>query len=187
MKFPFKNKTLKENNSEQDILKDCNVTEIPFLPHPGAFSCVRKNHIHEGIDLYCCENEEVVAMEPGKIVSISIFTGAEVNSPWWNTTWSVMIESFSGVINYGEIKPLENLAVGQEVKEGQLIGNVIPVLKKDKGRPMNMLHLELYTHGTTKYLQSWELNFPQPENLLNPNILLQSILNQKKSVKIKVQ
>jgi hypothetical protein len=96
-----------------------------------------------------------------------------------------MIEGSSGVINYGEIKPLETLAIGQEIKEGDLIGNVIPVLKKDKGRPMNMLHLELYTLGTNTHLLEWKLNFPQPENLLDPNILLQPLLNQKKSIKLR--
>lgn len=186
MQFPFKNKKLKENNSEQDTLQDYSeIAEIPVLPHPGAFSCVRKNHIHEGIDLYCSENEEVVAMESGKIVSISIFTGKEVGSSWWNTTWSVMVEGTSGVINYGEIKPLDDLKVGQEITEGQLIGNVIPVLKKDKGRPMNMLHLELYKSGTTKHISGWELNSNQPPNLLDPNILLQPLLNHKKTIKLK--
>jgi hypothetical protein len=45
MQFPFKNKTLRENKSDQDTLADYStVAEIPVLPHPGAFSCIRKNH-----------------------------------------------------------------------------------------------------------------------------------------------
>lgn len=184
MLFPFKGKVLKESNSEKDTLLDySSITEIPVLPHPGAFSCVRKNHIHEGIDLYCLENENVYSMESGKVVNISIFTGEDVATPWWNTTWCVMVEGFSGVINYGEIKPSKNLYIGQMIEEGVLVGTVTPVLKKGKGRPMNMLHLELYETGTTSHLACWELNTEKPKQLLDSNILLKDFLNKKNKIK----
>ena len=53
MFFPFKNKKIISNSSYLDILDNYElISEIPLLPHPGAFSAIRKNHIHEGIALY---------------------------------------------------------------------------------------------------------------------------------------
>lgn len=185
MKFPFENKILSENNSEAYFLKDYSLeTQIPFLPHPGAFGKVRKNHIHEGIDLYCEEKENVYAMEAGEIVNVAFFTGLEIDSSWWNTTWCVMVEGQSGVINYGEIKPCDNLKVGDEILEGQQIGCVIPVLKKDKGRPMNMLHVELYSKGTRQHLKEWTIGMDKPENLLDPSGLLKPFLVKNKKLKL---
>ena len=185
MKFPFKDKPLTINSSEITFLQDySNHAELPVLPHPGAFSKVRKNHIHEGIDLYCNKHEAVYAMEIGKIVNINYFTGKEIDSPWWNTTWCVMVEGESGVINYGEIIPDKNIKIGDVVQEGQLIGKVVPVLKKYKGRPMNMLHLELYKQGTKEHLKEWSLSMDKPDNLLDPTILLTPFLSLKKSPKI---
>ena len=116
-------------------------------------------------------------MQSGVIVNIGIFTGKEVNSDWWNTTWFVMIECEYGVINYGEIMPKDGLYTGQEIKEGDLIGKVIPVLKKDKGRPMNMLHIELYEKGTSINIKSWCLDTPKPPHLKDPLVLLAPFLN----------
>ncbi len=59
---------------------------------------------------------------------------------------AIMIEGESGVILYGETYE-PSLKVGDKVSEGQQIGNVKRVLKKDKGLPMTMLHIELYEHG----------------------------------------
>lgn len=181
MKLPFKNKQVKINNSEKNCLKNYSLTmEIPMLPHPGAFGKIRKNHIHEGIDLYCEENEPVYAMESGLVVSITSFTGEIAGSPWWNDTWSIMIEGYSGVINYGEIEVDKEINIGQEIREGQLIGKVLRVLKSDKGRPLSMLHLELYEKGVLMPVLGWELNCQKPAGLKNPIELLEYSIAQIK-------
>lgn len=141
---------------------------IPVGDHPGAFAAVRKNHIHEGVDLYANANDRVYAMVAGKVVDIDWFTGTEAGSPWWNDTCAVAIEDEAGVWFYGEILPGSEIKVGDEIRKGQDIGKVIPVLKVDKGRPMAMLHLERYTVGTTESVGLWELNTPQPSNLIDP-------------------
>ena len=145
--------------------------KIPIPFEPGGFGTMRKFDIHCGIDLYCEENEPVYCMEDGIVVLIAPFTGSQAESPWWNDTYCLMIESDSGVINYGEIKPDESLTEGSSVKEGDYIGNVVRVLKKDKRFPMDMLHMELYTSGTKEPVW-WKLGESQPKNLLDPYILL---------------
>ncbi len=139
------------------------------MPHPGSFGAIRKFDIHTGIDLYCELQQSVLAVEDGEIVLIENFTGAHAipSSPWWNDTQAILIEGDSGVVVYGEIKPLETLKIGDIVKRGETIGNVITVLKKDKGTPATMLHLELYKKGTRETV-IWNLGTPQPEVLLNP-------------------
>jgi hypothetical protein len=88
--------------------------------------------------------------------------------PWWNNTRAVYIEGNTGVFNYGEIQEVPGLKVGDMVKEGQIIGSVLTVLKKFKGRPMSMLHLELYDHGYTDTWGEWKIGEPKPEHLQDP-------------------
>lgn len=151
------------------------IKHIPVGQHVGAFGVERKHHIHEGIDIYGEDGEHVYAIEDGTIVGIYPFTGESVGSPWWHNTWCVMIEGASGVINYGELqtyKGYSKVLVGQTVIAGQGIGKLHTVLKKDKGRPMTMLHLERYVSGTTAPIKEWTLGTPQPEELINPTTLL---------------
>ncbi len=179
MIFPLKKEIISTNNTEHGFLNSYkNCVEIPLLPHPGAFSKVRKNHIHEGVDLYCENGDEVYSMFKGKVISIIKFTGEHAGSKWWNNTWSVLVEHEDFVINYGEIIPNEDVFEGMEIQEGFCLGKVTTVLKEDKGRPRNMLHLEMYASGTTKHLNSWDLDMKKPENLLNPTQLLMKFVNQ---------
>lgn len=142
---------------------------IPVGDHPGAFGAVRKNHIHEGVDLYANEGDRVYAMVTGTVVArIEDFTGAGCGMPWWNDTSALAIEDENGVWIYGEIKIGVDIKVGQVITKGTDIGGVKQVLKEDKGRPMSMLHLERYTVGTKESVGLWELNKPQPTNLLDP-------------------
>lgn len=145
---------------------------VPTGQHVGAFGVERKHHIHEGVDLYGDKGQSVFAIEDGIIVGIHPFTGEHVGSPWWNDTSCVMIEGDSGVINYGELDVYNHLSVGQEVAVGEYIGKLQSVLKKDKGRPMTMLHLERYVRGTTVPIKEWTLGTPQPKELINPTTLL---------------
>jgi murein DD-endopeptidase MepM/ murein hydrolase activator NlpD len=151
---------------------------IPLKPHPGSFGVKRKHDIHTGIDLYCNENANVFAVEDGVVLAIEEFTGPKANSPWWLSTKCLLVEGESGVVCYGEIEP--NVSVGNLVKSGQKIANVLPVLKKTKTDIKNhsrwMLHFELYTHGTRETIW-WRLEQPQPDNLLDPTDLLIGILN----------
>lgn len=123
--------------------------EIPQRDHPGAFGAVRKFDIHTGVDLYCKEGTSVFAVEDGEIVAIEEFTGPNAESPWWNQTWAILIRGDSGVVVYGEVEN-PSLSVGDIVKMGDFLSCTKQVLKKDKGKPMCMLHLELCTSETTE-------------------------------------
>lgn len=177
MKFPLNKKVL-TNSSATEFLPDYSeYTEIPLGMHPGAFSTARKNHRHEGVDLYCCPGDEVYAIESGIVVMCAQFTGEAVGSGWWADTYCVMIEG-QRVFNYGEITPI--VSYGQKVSEGQVIGVVKTVLLKDKGRPMTMLHLEEYRPGTLEPTAIWPLQDRQPHNLLDPTQTLLSITKRIK-------
>lgn len=139
-------------------------------PHPGSFGIPRHLHVHTGVDLYAPMGAPVMAMEAGKVIKVAHFTGSHINMPWWRNTMAVYIEGETGVFNYGEIMPL--VSVGCQVSSGQLIGYVIPVLRKFKGRPMSMLHLELYDHGYVDDWGEWKIGDPKPEHLQDPTKLL---------------
>lgn len=185
--FPLRKKHVYLNTSKNHFLDNYDEhTEIPLSPHPGAFSVIRKNHIHEGVDLYCNLRDEVIAIEDGVIVNIFPFTGKHCGSPWWNNTWGIMVEGESGVFNYGELQPQNNLKVGMSIKEGEVIGEVLQVLKKDKGRPLNMLHLELYVANTKNAIKEWSLNQNKPQELIDPTNILIEIMQQKSKNNLKI-
>ena len=142
----------------------------------GDFASRRSFYYHPGIDLYCDLHQEVQAIEDGVVVKIDHFTGtdADPSSPWWNDTWSILIEGASGVIGYCELKPTVKL--GEHIIEGQVIAHIIPVLKKDKGNGTTMLHLEQYVSGTTEHV-TWVLDTEKPSQLLNPRELLEKCLS----------
>lgn len=125
--------------------------DVPVCLHHGSFLAKRRHDVHTGVDLYTPPDSKVYAIERGEVVAIRAFTGKIAGYPFWNDTWAVDIESQTGIVCYGEIKPAEGLKEGQEVELGQIIGKVIPVLKKYKGKPMSMLHMALHRHGW-KYL-----------------------------------
>lgn len=169
--FPLKKRKVYFNDSTEIATVLSDVAEIPVGDHLGAFGVQRKNHIHEGVDIYCQQGDEVFAMECGEIVKIIPFTGQIAGSPWWNNTYCVVVKHKNFYANYGEIIPLDDLFVGQKLKEGNLIGYVTPVLKEDKGRPMSMLHLEMYKSETSLIdvpTKSWDLDQARPNGLLNP-------------------
>lgn len=156
---------------------------IPMNFHPGAFGFQRRVNWHPGVDLYTRDGEPVYAIEKGVIVGTGVFTGPKVGTPFWETTHYLMVEGKTGVFNYGEI--YESLfEVGEEIEESQNIGYVKRVLFEHKLRPdipghsCSMLHLELYTHGTTEPVH-WH-QFQKPSNLLDPTPhLLQMYFDEK--------
>lgn len=145
-------------------------TPIHQPPIDGRFGAVRQYDIHTGVDLYAEPGTKVYAMEPGSVVTVEAFTGMMADSPWWLDTKAVMVKGESGIILYGEIDPM--VSVGDHVFEGDLIGTVLRVLKKDKGKPVSMLHLELYTPDTTTSVW-WKLGESKSDNLLDPTTLLE--------------
>jgi hypothetical protein len=64
------------------------------------------------------------------------------------------------------------------VNEGDLIGTVLQVLTKDKGRPMSMLHIEFYEKDyegkgyENNVWEAWELDGNPPPRLRNIEELL---------------
>jgi len=151
--------------------------QIPTGEDLGAFGVFRKFDRHTGVDLYCEHGDDVLAMEDGEIIAIEWFTGPSVNMPWWNDTMAVAVKGESGIINYCELVAHPTLKVGDNIKEGRLIGLITPVLKVDKGKvpSTSMLHLELYSEYNGEWVM-WELDQPQPTNLMNPTELLQNSL-----------
>lgn len=149
---------------------------IPEDNSPGSFGFKRSYYYHPGVDLYCEEDQEVIAIEDGVVVNIEIFTGPNATpmSPWWNETWSILVEGESGVIGYCEIEPHHSIVIGEQLKEGDIIGHVIPVLKKDKGNGCSMIHLEKYKAGTKGHV-TWHIGQEKPDELEDPTELLESI------------
>ena len=148
-------------------------TGLPLAPHPGAFGAARRHHVHEGVDLYCSQGTQVVAVEPGRVVAIEDFTGSRADppSPWWFDTQAVLVEGASGTVLYGELGPDRGLAVGDVLERGAPVGKVTRVLRTDKGRPRDMLHLELHAHGTLRSCP-WNAGGPRPAGLRDPTPLL---------------
>ena len=146
--------------------------EIPIGLHVGAFSATRKFDVHKGVDLYAPKCTPVHAVEDGHVVDIRIFTGPAIGMDWWNETMAVSVEGKTGVIVYGEIIPdPNNIKLNGYVTEGTQIGRVDTVLKKDKGRPMSMLHFALHRHNVLGNGR-WLPGHPQPSGLLDPTNLL---------------
>jgi len=156
--------------------------QIPINGDLGAFGVVRKYDVHTGVDLYCNEGDPVHAIEDGVIIAIKPFTGEIAGFPWWNDTWAIAVAGPSGIINYGEINPCD-FEEGDVVKEGTLLGHVIPVLKEDKGKvpSTSMLHVELYKNYQGGWVE-WSLNTPQPSRLLNPTYILKRELNRSSNI-----
>lgn len=146
--------------------------DIPTGDHPGAFGVQRKHDVHTGVDLYTGPGTPVVTVEDGIIARILPFTGPKAGSPWWHDTQCILVEGESGVVCYGELYVLHQLCPGTFAPAGALLGYVAQVLKKDKGKPMSMLHLELYKHGTREPAL-WLTD--RPLNLLDPTHKLQEI------------
>lgn len=140
-------------------------TGLPMSPHPGSFGFVRRHHTHEGVDLYAPEGTPVSCVEAGVVVRVEDFTGPAAQTPWWLDTQAVFVEGESGVVVYGEIRPLEGIEEGVRVLQGQALGVVVPVLRRDKGRPGTMLHIELHRPGTRE-APAWDLT--RPSSLLDP-------------------
>lgn len=141
----------------------------------NKFGGIRKYDIHTGIDLFCEEFSNVYAIESGQVINKNQFTGEEVGSPWWNSTDFLLIKGNFNFL-YGEIE--SSLKIGDNVKEGDIIGRVKKVLKVDKGLPMCMLHLELYDNDYKGNGEIWNLGEEQPPMLLDPTDIINDITSE---------
>lgn len=153
-----------------DLAKSCPIP-IAGRGHPGAFAHERANHTHEGVDLYGQEGDVVVAMFDGVVVFNGPFTGEEAGSGWWLSTSAIAIEGAPGVLFHGEINALP-LPIGARVSAGDPLGTISRVLRKDKGRPLHMLHLEFYEHGIYESIGIWAAGAARPQGLLDPTELI---------------
>jgi len=144
-----------------------NRIELHDIPPANRFGARRKFDVHTGVDLFCDHGDPIFAIEDGEITDICYFTGAVVGMPWWNETMAVAVEGESGVILYGEIDPMGGIAVGQKIKEGEIVGTALTVLKNGKGLPMTMLHIELYRYGYRGNWEIWNLDGRKPKDLFN--------------------
>ncbi len=149
---------------------------IPSQDQAGGFGFKRTFYYHPGVDLYCLSGQAIVAIEPGVVVNIETFTGALADppSPWWNETQAILIEGASGALGYCEIVVMPYFKVGDEVEAGDLLGFVVPVLKKDKGNGTTMLHFEQYVSGSKGHV-TWNIGEEKPASLLDPTELLKRI------------
>ena len=134
-------------------------------PASGRFGAVRRHDVHTGVDLHAAEGSEVVAIEPGRVVAVVPFTGPAAGSPWWLPTRAVLVEDTDGVWVYGEVDP--EVSVGDTVVEGQRLGTVARVLRRDKGAPTAMLHLERCAPGLRDPVW-WRHGEPCPAVLQDP-------------------
>jgi murein DD-endopeptidase MepM/ murein hydrolase activator NlpD len=130
---------------------------------------------HVGIDLFCREGDDVIAVAAGKIVGFAHFlnSGGE-------QTFQLLVNHGSVVVNYGEVvdnsNQLFHWKLGDGVEAGQRIGRI---------GATKMLHFETYKPGVT-HNQVWMVNGPRPAGLLNPTQLLLRIASkgQRKNVGI---
>lgn len=153
---------------------------LPKYNEPGSFGFIRKHDIHTGVDIYCNASEtKVLAVEDGEVIDKGIFTGASVNSDWWNQTYYCVIKGQSGYVLYGEINE-SRFNKGDKVKKGDYIADVIAVLPEEKIRKdirnhsNFMLHLELYKEYDKPII--WNLKEKRNKNLLDPTPYLKNAL-----------
>lgn len=170
-----------QNNAWVFPLMNWHLSRLPTKEEPGSFSYRRSKDIHTGVDLYTVNGATVMPCEDGRVVNIENYTGSNAGSPWWLPTKSILVEGDSGVICYGEVYPF-GLKVGDYVKKYDVIAHVARVLiNPPKIKIINhylyMLHLELYTFGTTQSVW-WYLNQEKPPNLLDPTENLQKALDK---------
>jgi hypothetical protein len=163
---------------------------LPINAHPGSFGHARKYNFHEGIDLYGNEGDWVYAMKDGVVISNERFTGPSVGHDW-HLSQAVTIKSDTEYFVYGELK--SDLKIGEFVKMGTKIGELVPVLPKEKIRPdipehsNVMLHLEKWNFKYDPVVgwKPWKTRYDRPEWLEDPtNDLIEALRNKHHPVKL---
>lgn len=138
----------------------------------SQFGAERKYDIHTGVDIFVPNGTRVLSLDDGVVVNVEWFTGELSNppTPWWNNTKAVWILHTNNlVVVYGEIET--NLTIGTTIMKKSVVGEVIPVLKKEKTNQATMLHLEMYD-TIPENTAIWKLGEEKPKGLLNPRLYL---------------
>jgi len=110
------------------------------------------------------EQCKVYAVKDGKVIAIY--------PKFFDDTDAVLVDHGDYVINYGEVSVL--VSVGQEVKAGQHIANIIA----NTGAGSAMLHFELYKAGTRSNLHWYGNDDQKPDALLDPHPFLRELLHK---------
>lgn len=121
---------------------------------------------HAAADLYQSQYQPVYAIAKGKVLRDRV--------PFYLGTNVTEIEHPGGFIaRYGEMASpnIKKLAVGDEVKAGQLIGFIKKVNSRNVYSPM--LHFELYTGTGSGPLTTKKGKFQRRSDLINPTKYLQ--------------
>jgi hypothetical protein len=157
---------------------------LPINRHPGSFGFNRSYYSHTGIDLYADTDDEVFAIRPGVVVKIGYFTGPQAGSKYWLPTDAVLVKDTEGYYLYGELT--SDLKINDELKEGDLIGRLKPVIEKKlqeyPGHSATMLHLERlnFSYDPSLDWPDWLHSSPKrPEYLEDPTPELMQILRSK--------
>ena len=118
---------------------------------------------HVGMDVFCNEDDVVVACAPGKIVAFYSFYKRPTTG---EDTFALFIAHDGVVINYGEVKKDARQEfgwkIGDTVTAGQRIARVSGT---------NMIHFETYVPGTVQNSR-WLAGGARPPSLQNPTMLL---------------
>lgn len=155
---------------------------IPTNP-ANLFGAVRRYDVHTGIDIFMHEGASVYLPFDGIVIKKGNFTGVNAEpfpSPWWNDTQYIIVQHDVPIwytdllecyVLYGEINVRDDIEVGSKIPAGDVIGNVVRVLKNDKGFPMSMLHVEVYDECPASPAV-WNHNEPKPDHLHDPLLFL---------------
>ncbi len=162
---------------------------IPAPGEPGSFWEDRGDRHHAGVDVYAPVGSPVLAAEPGVVLEVAVFTAPALR-PYWNVTWSVLVECEDGrVLRYAEMQAAV-VQPGEWVAAGERVGSVGQVLNLDKvddsapgyiqrlrGKGVHsMLHFEMHQGMPAEedYLGG---NYFQerPQNLMDPTEYCQRI------------
>ena len=122
-------------------------TDYPYFGAPRENS-----RLHAGVDVYPATGvgTPVKAIKDGKVIKVGLFyTRADGEK-----TYGVLVDHGGFVANYAELHP--SVSAGDTVKQGAVIGTVSGT---------KQLHFELYTAGTTNWINWYGA---QPANLVDP-------------------
>ncbi len=116
---------------------------------------------HAGVDLIAPAGTPIRSIADGTVVNYYYF---------YSGTYCMFVDYGDFVINYGEIARMApGISVGSQVAAGQIIAYVGLL-----GSGQSMLHMEMYTSGTTHNSAWWDSM--RPSNLLDPTNFVTELL-----------
>ncbi len=142
---------------------DSESSVLPKAGEPGSFWENRGDRFHAGSDIYARPGSAVLSVQTGLVRAVGTFT-SPTRLPYWNLTYSVLIENVDGIIlHYAELG--EAFVVpGQPVAAGQVIGRVgagLNLARIDAQCPIYLQHLKQNGTATVLHLEAHR-QMPQP-------------------------